>query len=477
VCNGDEVCQAGRCQPVTTPEVQTCQRTFAIAAISNFRDDTVSLVNLAKGTVAATVPVGSGPWGVAVNPRGTELWITDRDSRSVSVIDLATRTVVATIPVDRVPLGIVFDAAGAHAYVASYGDNRVDVIDTASRAVARRFRVDRGPSSVILDPTGQTLYVASFGADTVSALDPTSGRLLARIPAAHKPLHLAIDADRGRLYVTNFGAGSVSVIGLVSRTVLTTIKVGRKPFGVAVDTERARAWVSNAAQDTVVAIGTAENVVIDSLPTPSGPLGVAIDPDGHVLVASGNSGVLSILDPSGATASSVVVGAVPVAFGTFAATTANDCPAAAPRCADSDPDVTGRCAPQAGCEFSTLPGLDALSALLEALDETIRNAPPGAIRDQGTADAITALVSDARAALAAGGLRAPALRTKLRSLVGTVQRDLRTGALQRDTGFRLLDLARRARASLVSGKQRTPAPKRSPSGSGPGIAGTEAQPR
>jgi hypothetical protein len=171
------------------------------------------------------------------------------------------------------------------------------------------------------------------------------------------------------------------------------------------------------------------------------------------------------------------VGAVPVAFGTFAATTANDCPAAAPRCADSDPDVTGSCAPQAGCEFSTLPGLDALSALLDALDETIRNAPPGAIRDQGTADAITALVSDARAALAAGGLQAPALRTKLRSLVGTLQRDLRTGALQRDTGFRLLDLARRARASLVSGKHRTPAPKRGPSGSGPGIAGTEAQPR
>ena len=200
----------------------------------------------------------------------------------------------------------------------------------------------------------------------------------------------------------------------------------------------------------MVEIDTAQNVVVNSLPTPSGPLGVAVGTDGHVLVASGNSGVLSILDPSSTTASSVVVGAVPVALGTFSATT-NDCP---------------------GCESSTPPGLDALSALLNALDETIRNAPPGSIRDQSTADAITAIVADARAALAAGGPRAPALRTKLRSLVGTVQRDLRMGALQRDTGFRLLDLARRARVLLVPGRHGGPAPKSGPSGSGPGIAGT-----
>src|SRR5262249_18829475 len=177
---------------------------------------------------------------------------------------------------------------------------------------------------LILDPAGQTLWVASFGADTLSALDPGSGRLLAHVRTPHKPLHLAIDADRGRLYVSNFGGGSVSVIGLVSRTVLTTIPVGRKPFPVAVDAERARAWVTTAAQSTASAIATAENDVVGTLPTPSGPLGVAVDPAGRILVASGNAGVLSLLEPSGAVAGSVVVGAVPVAFGTFAGLIAND---------------------------------------------------------------------------------------------------------------------------------------------------------
>ena len=396
----------GRCVTTTEPESETCRSGFGIAAVSNFRDDTVSLVNLATGTVAATVPVGDGPWGVAVHPRGTELWITNRGGRSVSVIDLATRTVTATIAVGRVPLGIVFDTSGARAYVASYGDDRVDVIDTATRTVVTRFRVDRGPSSLVLDPAGQTLYVASFGADTVSALDPASGRLLARVRTAHKPLHLAVDALRGRLYVTNFGGGSVTVVGLVSRTVLTTIRVGRKPFGVAVDSQRARAWVSDAAQSTVVAIDTAENDIAQVLPTASGPLGVAVDSMGRVLVASGNAGVLTLLEPWARSRARCVVGAVPVAFGSFAGTEANGCPATAPRCADSDPGLAGHCAPQAGCEFSQLPGLDALAALLDALDETIRNAPPETIRDQSAAAAITATIADARATLRADGPRA-----------------------------------------------------------------------
>ena len=133
----------------------------------------------------------------------------------------------------------------------------------------------------------------------------------------------------------------------------------------------------------MVAIDTAENTVAGELPTASGPLGVAIDSTGRILVASGNAGVLSVLEPSGAAAGSVVVGALPVAFGAFAGTVANDCPAAAPSCADADPGLAGRCAPQAGCAFNALPGLDALGALLDALDETIRSAPAGSIRDPG----------------------------------------------------------------------------------------------
>src|SRR5262249_60416356 len=103
------------------------------------------------------------------------------------------------------------------------------------------------------------------------------------------------------------------------------------------------------------------------------------------------------------------------------------------------------------------------------------NAPPGSVRDPGTAEAISATIADARAALEAGGVRIPALRTGLRRLVGTVQRALRTGAVQRDTGFRLLDLCRRARTLLGPGTRGRPAP--GAGGRGAGASHVEARPR
>src|SRR5262249_24122514 len=129
------------------------------------------------------------------------------------------------------------------------------------------------------------------------------------------------------------------------------------------------------------------------------------------------------------------------------------------------------------CEFNPLPGLDALGALLDAIDETIRSAPAGSIRDPARAQAISASLADARAALRAGGMHAPALRTALRRLVGSVRRALHSMAAQRDLGFRLLDLSRRARALLVPGRRPGAPTARGGGGAGPGVGQLETPPR
>ena len=90
------------------------------AYISNFASDTVSVIDTATNTVVATVPVGTRPYGVAVNPAGTFVYVTNQDSNNVSVIDTATNTVVATVPVGREPHGVAVNPAGTVAYVANF---------------------------------------------------------------------------------------------------------------------------------------------------------------------------------------------------------------------------------------------------------------------------------------------------------------------------------------------------------------------
>jgi YVTN family beta-propeller protein len=80
-------------------------------------------------TPAATIPVGTGPWGVAVTSDGRHAYVTNSSSNNVSVIDTASNTVTATIPLGTNPRGVAMTPDGRHAYITNYGSNNVSVIE------------------------------------------------------------------------------------------------------------------------------------------------------------------------------------------------------------------------------------------------------------------------------------------------------------------------------------------------------------
>jgi len=88
----------------------------------------VLVIDLATNAVIATIGVGSGPYGVAVNPAGTLAYVTNGGGDSMSVIDLATNRVSATIGVGANPRGVAVNPAGTLAYVTKHGGNSVSVI-------------------------------------------------------------------------------------------------------------------------------------------------------------------------------------------------------------------------------------------------------------------------------------------------------------------------------------------------------------
>ena len=57
------------------------------------------MIDAATNTVTATIPVGTSPGGVAVDPAAGTVYVANFGGGTVSVIDAATNTVTATIPV------------------------------------------------------------------------------------------------------------------------------------------------------------------------------------------------------------------------------------------------------------------------------------------------------------------------------------------------------------------------------------------
>ena len=53
--------------------------------------------------VAATIPVGHAPTGIAVNPARNELYVVNSESDNVSFIDARQNKVVATVGVHHQP--------------------------------------------------------------------------------------------------------------------------------------------------------------------------------------------------------------------------------------------------------------------------------------------------------------------------------------------------------------------------------------
>src|SRR5215472_1639850 len=93
------------------------------AYITNFDANTVSVIDTTSNTVAATIPVGNNPYGVAVTPDGSTVYVANHDANTVAVIDTASNTVAATIPVGNNPYGVAVTPDGSTVYVANFPDN------------------------------------------------------------------------------------------------------------------------------------------------------------------------------------------------------------------------------------------------------------------------------------------------------------------------------------------------------------------
>ena len=129
---------------VLTLSVAGVAQAQPFAYVANQSANTLSVINTANETVVATVPVGTGPRGVAVNASGTRVYAANITSNDVSVIDTATNTVISAIPVGTGPRDLAINSAGTRLYVSNSSTNNLSVIDTMTNTVIATAASQRG---------------------------------------------------------------------------------------------------------------------------------------------------------------------------------------------------------------------------------------------------------------------------------------------------------------------------------------------
>ena len=210
-----------------------CRRAY----VTNSADNTVSVVDVARRKVIATIATGAFPHGLRISPNGREIYVADVKDNSVTVISLAAAKEVSRIPVGKGPVQVGFTPNGRRVYVSLRDENSIAVIDTARRKKIAVVPVGRSPIQLFVTPNGRTVYVANQGTasnpeTTVSVVATATDDVVATLVTGRGAHGVVVSRDGRDAFITNSFADTVSIIDTATQKVIRSIKVGKGPNGI-----------------------------------------------------------------------------------------------------------------------------------------------------------------------------------------------------------------------------------------------------
>jgi YVTN family beta-propeller protein len=240
--------------------------------------NSVAVINTGSNTVVATIPVGTMPLALAITPNGQTAYVVNVGSSSVSAISTAMDAVVATVHIGGYPTAIAVTPDGSRAFVVSPTSGTISVIGTASNTVIATWSATLGAHALALSPDGATLYLASPVTNEITVYDTTTGNLLNTIGGLSYPDSIVVAPSGSTLYVSNLTGSSVSAISTTSFETVATVKVNAYPTSVAISEDGSEVYVVSAYSNSFSVISTAQNSVVTTVTSLASPFSVAVPP-------------------------------------------------------------------------------------------------------------------------------------------------------------------------------------------------------
>jgi DNA-binding beta-propeller fold protein YncE len=158
----------------------------AFAYVTDVTDNVVRKIDLSDGSIDATIAVGAGPRGIAINLNAVDAAVAALDAAAgelavvansgedtISFIDLTSDTEIDTVPgaglnrvsVGDAPHGVSFDPASNRVFVTNFDGDSYSVYDLVAGGTATEIDISpaTSPQGIVVTPDGQHLYIATEG--------------------------------------------------------------------------------------------------------------------------------------------------------------------------------------------------------------------------------------------------------------------------------------------------------------------------
>jgi DNA-binding beta-propeller fold protein YncE len=276
--------------------------------IAHMSDDSVVIVRLSDGSVVKVLQGIHTPRGVAVADDVGRILVTSLPA-SLVVVDAVKLEEIGRVDVGRAPDGVAWDPRGRVVAVSDQRDGAVSLI--ADAGSGRRVQVEVGAETgnVVFDARRGRFWVTVVNRtppDQLVAVDPGSASVVARIdlPGCTGAHGLQLHPDGHSALVACEGNSVLARVGLDAPG-LVTARVGADPDVLAIDA--GKGWLYVAAESgelTVFDLGAAGLVKLDSEQVGPAAHSVAVDPATHRVLFPLQAGpkgrpVLRIMQPPG----------------------------------------------------------------------------------------------------------------------------------------------------------------------------------
>lgn len=293
----------------------------ATLVVANKAEATVSLIDLASGKVAATLPVGTGPHEVAVSPDGRLALIANygtggQPGSSLTLIDIPGAKVVKTIDLGAYhrPHGMAF-LGNNRALITSEASKSLLEVNIQSGKVVRSLRTGQELSHMVaVTPDGSRAFVANIRSGSITAFDLKARKKIADVQTGAGAEGIAVTPDGRQVWVTNREADTVAVVDASSLKIVKTIEAAAFPIRAEATPDGKRVLVSLAKSGDLAVFSTAglaleRRVKLEATTVAdksgrllqfgdsSAPIGIEVAPDGkRAYVAHANADQISIVD-------------------------------------------------------------------------------------------------------------------------------------------------------------------------------------
>jgi YVTN family beta-propeller protein len=240
--------------------------------------DGIGIVDLAAKKLKGKIFAGSDPEEFALSKDGTQIYVSNEDTKSASVVNIAAAKVEHIIPVGQEPEGVAVTPDGKQFYVTCESGGDVYVIDSSSYAVVGHFKVEPRPRTVAFLPSAGVAFVPSESVGKVNVIDSnkfTSIKVIS-LPTGSRPMSVRLGRDGHYLYVSGGRSGTISVIDAHSYDIVGSIAVGTRPWGIAISPDGKYLFSANGPSDDISVVDLDTNQEIKRIKAGKSPWSVAI---------------------------------------------------------------------------------------------------------------------------------------------------------------------------------------------------------